>query len=338
MKYLPFYLIAVFLTAAVLTGCEHDDTPEDPNLIDRFGPFRVDENLSADRESVDFSQGQTVTFTAEFNKNVDWVIRIEGLESGAVKRIEGFDRLVGPNNAVWDGGTTDLPFFKEENCLVTFRVPEEPEFGDTLEISVEGLKAYGGSLLSDFEDAPGSNIIVRDFQFELNLGETGRRDANVIPPAQGDFSLVITGSDNAQDPFVGLIEVYAALSGNTYMQLPSNVPGSTYFNCFIYSDGRPHAIAILDLVIDSNDNGVFNEDQDALYSTGPIPVTWTGWRQYSLSLADFGISESEMDRILLSRVVLINDIANNPNDTGPPDEIQFGVDFMTFTQGGPLQL
>jgi len=340
MKFFNTYLIFLFVSAAIVAGCEHDDAPDGPNLVDRFGPFTVQDTLTASRDSVDFSAGERVTFGARFNKNVQWEIKIEGLESGAVKFISDFDRFVGPDNASWDGGTTELPFFTTEDCRVTISVPDEDEgYGDTLMVTISGLKVYDGTLLTDFEASPGSDIIVRNFQFELNLAESGRRDAAVIPPAQGEFSLAITGSDNAQDPFVGLIEVYSQLAGNTYLQLPSNNPQETFFNCFIYSDGRPHTIAILELIIDSNENGQFNDVQDGSVSTGPLPVNWTGWEPYSISLADFGITDSEdMARILLMRVILINDIANNPNQPGPPEEIQFGVDFVTFTQGGPLQL
>ncbi len=343
--FLGLFLMACF--AVTFTSCDHDTDFRGPNLVDRFGPFEIEDSLSVSAQTADFSQGDVLAFTATLNKNIDWIIKIEGLESGAVKLIEGFDRFINEENAIWDGGTTQLPFFTNETCRVTLSVPEEAAFGDTLEVTITGTKVYAGTLLTDFEDPPGQNIIVRDFQFELNIAETGRRDASVIPPAQGDYSLVLTGRDNAQDPFVGLVEIYALLAGSTYVQLPSSNPNNTYLNFFLYSDGRPHTIAIMDLVIDFNQNGTFNPGQDKIYSTGPLPVTWTGWRKFSFSLGTldnaaidgaFNIPEAEIDRILLSRAVLINDIANNPNNPGPPAEIQFGVDFMIFTQGAPLQL
>lgn len=329
-----------FVAASVLfgfTGCDHEtDEFDGPDLVDRFGAFAVISELEISRDTVHFEAGETVVFNAEFNKSINWIVTITGSESGAVKRIEGFSRFVNSENATWEGSTTDLPFFRVEGCIVEFTVPEEPSFVSTGEVVIGSTRVYPGLLFTDFEEEPGTNIRVRNFQFELNLAESGRRDSSVIPPAQGEFSLVLTGSDNAQDPFVGLIEVYSELSGSTYLQLTSNDPSNIFFNCFLYGDGRPNAIAIVQLVIDSNDNETFEDGTDATYQPeNVVSITWNGWQLYSLTLADFGIPEADMDRILLARILLINDRANNPI---PPDEIQFGLDYMTFTQGTPFQL
>ncbi|MCA1761777.1 MAG: hypothetical protein ABR574_03475, partial [Cryomorphaceae bacterium] len=83
---------AILLFCAVLvitTSCERDDEdPAGPNLQDRFGPFEVVSELTLSRDSVNFAEGENVVFDAEFNKNVNWVITITGLESGAVLVIE----------------------------------------------------------------------------------------------------------------------------------------------------------------------------------------------------------------------------------------------------------
>ncbi len=331
------FIFPAFCAAVLFTHCSRDmDSIDGPNLIDRFGPFAVVSELEISRDTVDFGAGETVAFNAQFNKSVDWVVSITGAESGAVKRIEGFSSLVNSENATWIGGTTDLPFFRIERCTVELTVTEEDAFINTGEVEIASTRVYPGLLLTDFEANPGTNIRVRNFQFEFNLAETGRLNSSVIPPAQGEFSLVLTGSDNAQDPFVGLVEVYSLLTGSTYLQLPSLVPQNIFFNCFLYSDGRPNAIAIIQLVIDSNNNGTFEDGTDATYQPADIvAVTWTGWKPYSLTLANFGIPEADMGRILLARVLLINDRVNNPI---PPDEIQYGIDFITFTQGQPLTL
>jgi hypothetical protein len=320
---------------AVLLSCAHETEPDGPNLVDRFGPFNVIQELEASRDVVDFSMGEVVVFTAEFNKNVDWVITITGQNTGAVKTIEGFDRFVSGTKATWEGGVSEVPFFGEEEVLVVLTVPEEAGYADSLTIEITGTKVFEGTLFTDLEDPPGNNIIVRNFQFELDLLRSGRVGANVIPPAQGDFSLALTGTDNVvEDPFVGLVEVYAQIAGSTYLDLPSSIPENTYFNCFIYNDGRPYGIAIFDFVIDANDNGIF-DGSDPILAAPEIPVTWTGWRTYNATLADFGVSEADMGRILLARVILISDPVNN---TTPREEVQFAVDFMIFTDGAPLDL
>jgi hypothetical protein len=290
--------------------------------------------LSLNRDSTDFEAGDIVLFSAEFNKNIDWEITITGEESGAVKRIEGFSRVVDSNNARWTGGVTDLPFFKEEKCMVELRVPEEPDFLNTDSIVIQSTRVYDGNLMTDFEDDPGGNIVVRNFEFEFDLPRTGRRD-NVMPAAQGDWVLALTGTDGVVDNFfVGLIEVKSAIQGTPYMPMPSNVPGNVYFNCFLYNDGRPHGIAIIDLVFDSNNNGDLDAS-DQLFASGDIPLTWTGWRSFNRTLEDFGLTEAQLEGIVGIRAVLISD--NNSQPT-PREEVQFGLDFVTFTAGSPLEL
>ena len=90
-----YNIIFTALFAIVVAGCSHKtETFDGPNLVDRFGPFNVVTDLGVSQPQVDFAAGQTVFFTAEFNKNVNWVIEITGTVSGAVKRIEGFDKSV----------------------------------------------------------------------------------------------------------------------------------------------------------------------------------------------------------------------------------------------------
>ena len=109
--------LVLALSFAVL-GCDHATDPEGPNLVDLFGIFELREPLGASTDAVDFAGGEDVTFTAEFSKQVDWVIEITGQESGAVKRLEGFSSSLTPANARWRGGTTELPFFREETVEV----------------------------------------------------------------------------------------------------------------------------------------------------------------------------------------------------------------------------
>jgi len=323
------------ILAVVLFSCDRDTEPDGPNLIDRFGPFTVIEELSADRDEVDFSLGEVVAFSAQFNKNVEWVLTITGENSGAVKEIEGFNRVIGPDVATWDGGTTDLPFFSEEPCQVVLTVPEEPDFADTLQVEVLGTKIYQGSLFSDFEEDAGADIFVGNFEFELT-NNTGRQSTMPVP-AQGDFFWLMEGTDDVvPNFFCGLIQMSPMINDVTYVELPTTIPENCYFNFFLYNDGRPHGIAVIQFAFDSNDSGEYEDGVDALFQLeGDFPLDFEGWRQYSHTMADVGMSSTQLEKIVNIRVLLISDLNAQPD---PPLQVQFGIDFMIFTDGAPLEL
>lgn len=330
-QYKSILAIAILFSVA---GCDHDTDPDGPNLVDRFGPFNVVVPLSVNTTSVDFTAGEAVIFTAQFNKNVDWRIEITGLQSGAVRRIEGFDREINAGNATWTGGTTILPFFKNEMCAVQLTVPEEPDFIDSAQVEIIGTKIYPGSLFTDFEDPPGQNIEFGNFEFELT-NQSGRQ--NVLTAGQGDWYYFLEGTDNVvPNFFVGLANISSTITGQTYAPMPSTVPAQVFFNCLMYHDGSPNGIAVIQFAYDSNDNGVFDDGPDETFQLpGDFPLNWVGWRHIHHSMADVGISSEKLQKIVAIRLLLISDLNSQPN---PPQPVRYGTDFITFTQGGPLQL
>ncbi|MEM6966893.1 MAG: hypothetical protein AAF573_19165 [Bacteroidota bacterium] len=330
----------IFTGALIFTisGCSHEtDTFDGPSLVDRFGPFSVLQDLEVSQSTVDFAAGETAFFTAEFNKNVNWVLEITGTVSGAVKRIEGFERTLNATTALWDGGTTDLPFFTSEVCDVVLTIPEEPSYLGTATIEALSTRSYAdvGVLVTDFETAqPG--VVQRNFDFKFSA-LTGRRDD--IPAAEGDFFLFLEGTNNgAGDPFfIGLYEILASVTGETYIPVPTTIPEDLYFNFFVYSDGRPYGIAIVDFAVDTDDDGVFNESVDAVINPfGETRLDWVGWRQISFPMSTLGnITQEQLEKLVALRLIMISDDAQQPN---PPEAVAYGADFMIFTSGGPLEL
>jgi hypothetical protein len=256
------------------------------------------------------------------------------MESGAVKRIEGFDRELNAGNATWKGGTTDLPFFRAEMCSVQLLVPEEPAFMDSGEVEVVSTKTYSGSLFTDFETDLGSNVFIGNFEFELT-GNTGRQ--NNMPAAQGDYYFLLEGTDDVvPNFFVGLVDIKSAVTGEAYAPLPTTVPEDLYFNCFIYHDLSPYGIAVIQFITDTNNSGDFEDGQDATFQiSGDIPLNWDGWRHIHHPMSDIGISQAQLEKLVAIRLLLISDMNAQPD---PPLQVTYGIDFMTFTKDGPLEL
>ena len=330
------YTLLIASVMALFISCAHDtDTPDGPNLIDRFGPFDVNENLTVNVDSVNFTNNEKVIMEAEFNKNVGWLIEIIGQESGAVKRIEGFDRSVNAGNATWSGSTTDLPFFRNEMCQIRLTVPEQPEYLDTAFVKVTGPKVYNGSLLIDFETDPGSNIDLGNFEFDFDLDSTGVK--NFIPAAQGEFYYSLLGTDiTLSNFFVGLMLIKPSIVGETYVPLPTTVPENVYFNCFIYSDGRPHGIAVIEFSYDANDNGRYDEGRDINFKVETDYVLdWVGWKKISHPMSETGMTQEQLEKLVGIRCLLISDANNQPD---PPLPVFYAIDYLTFTNGKPLEL
>ena len=332
-KYSLHHFILTALFVLLASACSHDkDTFDGPSLVDRFGDFNVLTNLGVSQATVDFAAGETVFFTAEFNKNIDWVVEITGSESGAVKRIEGFGQTLDASTALWNGGTTDLPLFRDEVCSAELIIPEEPSFTGMVTVETLSSRTYNGTLFTDFENDLGPDAVIGNFEFELMVNR--RSDI----PAEGGFYYSLAGTDDVvPNFFVGLVDISSEVSGNTYVDVPTTVPEELYFNCFMYSDAGPHGLAIIDFFVDANDDGVFDPNSDQAYRVAQDYdlATWDGWRQISHPMSDIGISQAELSKLVGIRLLLISNMNTQPN---PPLQVDFGIDFMIFTQGGALEL
>ncbi len=318
---------AAFAVGLAAAGCDHITEFDGPNLTDRFGDFNVLDTLTASRTSVDFAANQTVTFAARFNKQVNWVIEIRGRTSGAVKRIEGFSNAITAENAVWNGGTTQLPLFRDEAVDAALLIKDE-RF-DTTRASVQVLKprTYPGSVVADFESTAG--ITVGNFEFEfLNSGISSE-----VPAGQGSTFYLLRGTDrNVRNFFVGLIDLRPR--SGSFFPVPTSVPENLHFNMFIRGLGTPHTIAVVQLIADANGNSTFDA-ADTVLPYGDIPVDFAGWRMFSKPVSQLGLTQAQAERLVAVRVLLISD--NNAQPT-PPLQVAYGIDYITFTAGGPLQL
>lgn len=329
------HLRAAAALAAVLfitlAGCDHNTDVAGPNLTDRFGDFNVLDTLTASRATVDFAAGQTVTFAARFNKQVNWVIEITGRRSGAVKRIEGFSNEITAENAVWEGRTTQLPLFRAEPVDAVLLIPAERFDTTRASVEVQVPRVYPGNVVADFESTAG--ITVGNFEFEFQNSGISTE----VPAGQGTSFYLLRGTDrNVRNFFVGLIDLRPR-GGTPYFPVPTSVPENLYFNMFIRGLGTDYTIAVVQLIADANGNGVFNDGVDTVLPFGDIPVNFTGWRLFSkpVSMIGAGLTQAQAQQIVGVRVLLISDNNAQPN---PPLQVAYGIDYITFTAGGPLQL
>lgn len=323
----------LLITALAIQGCKVDEEFEGPSLTDLYGSFAILEDFDITDRSVNFSENETTTFTALFNKNVSWKLEIKGLSSGAVKEITGFSSQLDATNALWNGSTTILPMFRPEECAVELTFENEADtLRDTL--NVTGGRVHAGFLLSDFETGfpSGWNTFV---QSGANMTFIVQNNNNA---AQGSRYYDMGGTVG-WDWLKGLVNIPATAYGTSHFDLTSN-PDGLFFNVMIYKpEDISNALVLFQFKEDDNLDGTYNTTNEDLFAVEVAP-SQNGWSLISVNYADM--------------VTLVNGqpaaaIGNGIREPHKLKEIsvlflanptsgysQSYMDYLIFTQNGPL--
>lgn len=153
-------ILMIIVPFILLLSCRKEDAmnPEGPDLNNLYGDFSIVKDLTINNEEVDFSAGETLIFDAELSKQTNWVIEINGESSGAVRKIEGSNRIISAENATWDGGADRFPGFGQEKAFISVTFPNEsnaPTLTDS--VILKGLKQDKGTLITSFEEGLGDS-------------------------------------------------------------------------------------------------------------------------------------------------------------------------------------
>jgi hypothetical protein len=329
------YVFTILVSATILfSGCKTEEDFSGPSLNDLYGQFSIIEGLSISDENVDFAAGESTFFSATFSKNVEWKLKITGLESGATNEITGFSYLLDNSNSTWTGNASVLPLFKAEECAVELSfVNEVDTLRDTL--SVVSPKIYEGFILSDFENGVNSgwNSFVQtgaNMSFAIEESPTS---------AEGLHYFNIGGTVN-WDWLIGLINMPGSAYGATHYALSEN-PANEFFNVMLYKpEELSNGLMLFQFREDDNLDGVYTNNAEDMFSV-EIAMSENGWNLYSRKYSDLA--------------TLINGQPANPLGNGvhePHKLIEVSVlflanptsgyanayiDYITFTQGAPLE-
>ncbi len=332
-NYLSLLLIvAIFL----FIGCrKNTSTFEGPSIDELLSNFKMLQAFKADRDSVNFTTGGTVVFSARFNKIVDWRISIKGKSSKAEKVITGSSKTIDASNAIWNGSTTTFPVFKKEDCDVTLTITNVV---DTFKISekIIGKKTNAGFLITDFE----TGILTAWTKFTQNGANMDFQVKTDTLAPEGAKYLNMAGTVT-WDWLIGLIDFPASAYG-TAKTLPLNAnPESVYFNALIYgtSSANP-SIVLFQIREDENENGIFDANTEDQYDY-EVRVNWSGWKLVSIRYQDIPSlvngAPSTPKGNGLHNANKINKISMlhlaNPSDGFASAKI----DNIIFTENGPLQ-
>lgn len=334
-------LIPACLTGLLFTGCQKDDAIEGPELNDLFGEFLIIESPVSDRDTVDFSAGETVNVKGKTSIRTPWVLRIKGLTSGAVKELTGNEKDL---ELVWNGSITYAPFFRSgENVQVMIRWTEQQDSVIIDTIHIKGARPV-----------PPVNLLIDDFE-TYKYYETfseGQQSANNtvtlyqgVSAAVGQKYYVLAGNHiPGQNLFIcgaGINASTSQSSPNKYFSFGTQNPDHIYFNAFIYGYGDGNTSLGIQFQEDDDLNGTYKASEEGSYGYS-INIDWVGWKLVSFPLSATtlstaggfgnidGTGRKDMDRIISMQYILLA----TTDRQGP---VRAGVDFAAFTYNFPFQ-
>ncbi len=327
--------ILILIALSFITSCTKNTKEFDgPSIDDIYSEFTVINAFKADRDSVDFANGERVSFTATFNKTVEWKLTITGLQSAAVKIIEGKSPKLDANNAIWDGSVSDFPMFKAENCTAVLTIKDVTDTF-TLNEKILSRKSLGGFIVADFEtgEKPGWTKFI---QSGANMDFRIKTD-NAAP--EGNSYLNMAGTVN-WDWLIGLYDFKAIAYGGPVFTLNPN-PEALYFNCLIWGEPNTNqSIVLFQIMEDEDANGSFNASNEDQYDL-EVKVDWVGWKLVSVKYSDL---------VSLSNGQPITPKGNglhNPNKISQISMLHLAnkdlgfasskLDLIIFTENGPVK-
>tara|TARA_A100001015_G_scaffold308063_1_gene405034 strand:- start:10003 stop:10992 length:990 start_codon:yes stop_codon:yes gene_type:complete len=326
--------IIIIITVLLLMSCERENDILGPSLNDIYGEFNIIEKLDISNRNVDFENSQIVYFTAEFSKTVDWQIKIKGNISGAEKIINGYSRIINENNSLWDGSTTNLPFFKIEDCNVELYIPSDSLFFYDNNLTILSTKVFDGLIVADFENGLNPNwipFVQAGTNMSFNIINDNAPEGN---------SYYDMGGDVDWDWLIGMIDFPASAYGQNTFNLNDN-PDQVYFNLLLY---LPENLINPPLVLfqfkeDDNLDNEFTPGIEDMYSI-ELREFKLGWQIISIKYSDL--------------LTLSNGATVEPDGDGimNPDKLnmismlflaqqgagysQVYVDYLIFTESQPL--
>ena len=329
MKKLKFLLL---ILPFFFASCEKEKI-EGPSLNDLYGELNILESLSIVGDSADFSIGESIYFTASFSKQVDWTIRIKGINSGSVKIISGKSNEINQSNSTWNGSSTLLPFFIAEDCdlELTFEMHDDTIYN---QVNVQSAKIYNNE----------NTVLITDFENGFNPNFTGFFQAgctkSLVTNGAGEGNKYLAQYGTCDwDWLIGYVDYF---SDYWYDQEDLvNDPTKLYFNIMIngastISDvsNLPNSLFKLEFYEDENGDDYHDASSEDRYDY-EFDVNWTGWRMISICYNDLippssnaGDGVKEPSKIINVRTLLL---ANPESGFAKAD-----VDFLIWSFNAPI--
>ena len=321
MKKLSLIILSTFM---ILLSCKKDNFVGPP-IESFFGNLSIDLPFSHNKPvGVDFSNGDTLKFSAEFSIQSEFNININGRTSGANFNISQTSQNL--ENAFWLGKSSTIFFKQYEWCDITlsFTGHDTILYDSVLILGVQDFSTMG-LLLTSFEDPSEYNIVNGSATISNNI------ISNPNLSVHGTKYLDIKGE--GQGTYFGATR-FQFNTGTITEPDASNI----FFNGFFKSNFSGSAV-VVKFFEDHNNNNQYDQGIDEAWSYKQSLQDDNVWHKLSFNLSDFSVDISGNN-------VLIDGILN-PNNIIRTDVIcsqqgtsfgQFGffADYYILTYNSPL--
>lgn len=307
----------------MFSSCEKDEIIG-PNYTQvKNADINITQSLSSSGSSKNFTNKETVTFTAELEFDKEWIITITGDNSSATRTYNGIGSDI---SITWDGSTGGtLPLFIAEPITVTLSFPDNATITETISFTSTGARNIdeGGVLVSDFTSAP--VVTWGNPGWESDFPLTTNANTDYTQPDNTPYFYQVGAPWQPASPYVDITYIpslYTDLATPLYPLYAD--PARIYFNVMVYGDpASSDTWAILQMV-----------EKSGVEFTYDLRPNWTGWKLLSIPYTDFvGAGTPNPTQLEKIGVVLLSD-ATLPSS----QNVSIALDHMIFTFDKPLKL
>jgi hypothetical protein len=308
--------IGLALFSLLMVGCS-DIEKVGPEQQALYSKVVVLTPLSADNTNPNFSVGQKVAFTATFERDTYWKLKLKSRTSGAIKVFEGIGTQIDPSRIVWNGTANGPESFATGDsvyAVVTFPYSPDDSMVVKMRVAVKPNLNTNAVVVSKFANALGWNY---DYP-GTNTSTTYGVSSAVFPLVDGNSFFNPKLTPNGTSTYIG----YAGVNSLTSTYFPLYADASkVYFNMFVYNTGVNIRVQL-------------EEEQNGAARSYEIVPDWTGWKLVSINYLDFTPTEltTPNNPTKVNNVGLV--FFSKTLTSSPLDVV---VDNITFTNGAPYQ-
>ncbi|MCS6824673.1 MAG: hypothetical protein NZ529_10290 [Cytophagaceae bacterium] len=278
LKKIPNLLFLLSVWSIIfLYSCKH---PE--NFKDHIGPSICESSTFAfineptlNKTAIDLNV-DTLKITAQFNEEVPWQVKISGTISGSIKRFKGYGSSI---HLKWLGNPDTNIFFKNENCIVTFKIGCKVSVEKTFSISNTNKFKNFNYLVYD---ADGNGYVATPISYGTYATHTTVTPGpSTLPesPAGGRYWSTVGNSGSTKVWYFGGLDfsLPPGPSSSPALSRLGTDPDKVYFNFFVNSNGNTVSIPVVTFLeggVQRNYNIITNK---------------TGWQYVSFKLSQANI-------------------------------------------------
>lgn len=260
------FKLSLTVLAALMFSCQQDEKFAGKELRPASENFALLTDFKAATKTITFStnpgtssyflDSAKVRFSAKFNEEVSWDVKVVGLTSGAVTKYSGVGSEITANEISWDGRSSGLPFFSQNeyvSAYLTILGHDSTYVVDSIKTTNSysyhrktrnGVKQI---VIDRFETSDPTYVCYKKVSLAASPDQADSQTefiATTNMAMDGKQSYYMNGSDDNSNSWCGginnenLIDFYLVSSTNELLIDSGVDPANLYFNLYIYGTGK----------------------------------------------------------------------------------------------------